>query len=79
MKLSKGGITFCRVNLWDCLLWDAMDAESLPAPKKKLIYLSSEVLDCQSPHYIFKWVKLQGTFPCKPYPVTIPRYPRVHG
>ena len=70
MKLSKGSFTFCRVNLWDCLPQDARDAESLPASNKRLHYMSSEVLDCQSPRYFFKWVKSEGIFPRQPFPIT---------
>lgn len=70
MKLGKGGITFCRVNLWDCLPQDARDTQSLPGPPKRLNYVSSEVLDLQSPLYFFKWVKLEGAFPQQPFPTT---------
>lgn len=66
---SKGSITFCRVNLWDCLPQDARDAESLPGSKKRLNYTSSRALDCQSPRYFFKWVKLEGTFSWLPFPI----------
>lgn len=47
MKLRKGSIAFCRMKPWDCLPWDARDAESLHGFKKRLLNCrSSEVLDC---------------------------------
>lgn len=61
MNWRKGSIAFSRMNPWDCLPWDARDADILHGSKTRFLNCrSSEVLDCQGS---LLWVKLEGTFP----------------